>query len=390
MDFSWSDEQLTLKRRVIKFAQKELNGDADGDLNSDLRVRDRQGAFAKEGWQRCAEFGIQGLCMPSEYSGSPAQDLMTTVLALEALGYGCADNGLTLALNTQIWTVQMLVLLFGSEDQKQRYLPPMCRGEWMGVHALSEPQAGSDVYSLTTRAVPCDGGYVLNGRKKFVTGAPICDVALVFATVDPSLGKWGLNAFLVERTAKGFSVGPSQEKMGLRTVPFGEIFLEDCFVPTENRLGPEGAGFSISHSSLEFDRCFTLSSQVGAMERQLETTIDYAKKREQFGQPIGKFQSVSGRVADMKLRLETAKLLLYKVAWLKQKGENAMLEASMLKLHVSEVAVASGLDAVRIHGGNGYLSEYGVERDLRDAVGGVIYAGTSDIQRNIIARSLGL
>ena len=381
MDFAWSDEQIALKERVTRFATERLN---EGVVE-----RDRHSKFAKDAWQACAEFGIQGLCMPEAYGGA-AKDLMTTVLALEALGYGCADSGLTLALNTQIWTVQMLVLLFGSEAQKQRYLPPMCRGEWVGVHALSEPEAGSDVYSLTTRAEPCKGGYRLNGRKKFVTGGPICNLAMVFATVDPNLGKWGLNAFLVERTAEGFVTGPSQEKMGLRTVPFGEISFEDCFVPEENRLGPEGAGFSISHSSLEYDRCFTLASQLGAMERQLEQTIAYARSREQYGQPIGKFQSVSNRVADMKLRLEMAKLLLYKVAWLKERKQPAMLESSLLKLHVSEAGVASGLDAVRIHGGNGYLTEHGVERGLRDAVGGVIYAGTSDIQRNIVARALGL
>ncbi|MEL6939397.1 MAG: acyl-CoA dehydrogenase family protein [Cyanobacteria bacterium J06598_1] len=382
MDFSWSPEQLAFKESVIAFAQNELD-------NTDISERDRQEKFSRGNWKKCADFGLQGLCMPAKYGGAE-KDLMTTVLALEALGYGCADGGLTLALNTQIWTVQMLIVAFGSEAQKQRYLPPMCLGNWMGVHALSEPEAGSDVYSLTTEAKPCEGGYVLNGRKKFVTGAPICDVALVFATTDLSLGKWGLDVFLVDRTMAGFSTGPSQEKMGLRTVPFGEVILQDCFVPEANRLGPVGAGFSISHSSLEYDRCFTLASQLGAMERQLETTLDYAKTREQSGQPIGKFQSVANRVADMKLRLELAKLLLYKVAWLKDQGKSAMLEASMLKLHLSEAFVASSLDAVRVHGGNGYLSEYGVERDLRDAVGGVIYAGTSDIQRNIIARSLGL
>ncbi|MEM9163727.1 MAG: acyl-CoA dehydrogenase, partial [Cyanobacteria bacterium P01_F01_bin.4] len=204
------------------------------------------------------------------------------------------------------------------------------------------------------------------------------------------LGKWGLSAFLVERSSSGFSTGPSQDKMGLRTAPFGEIFLKDCFVSEANRLGPEGAGFSISHSSLEYDRCFTLASQLGAMERQLDKTINYAKSREQYGQSIGKFQSVSNRIADMKLRLETARLLLYKVAWLKDQGQSAMLEAALLKLYLSESFVDSGLDAVRIHGGNGYLTEHGVERDLRDAIGGVIYAGTSDIQRNIIARTLGL
>ncbi len=382
MDFAWSDEQLDLKARVIQFAKAQLNGD--------MVARDYKGEFSRDSWQKCAEFGIQGLCMPQPYSESPATDLMTTVLALESLGYGCEDSGLLLALNSQIWTVQMLLLAFGTEAQKQQYLTPMCKGDLVGVHALSEPEAGSDVYSLTTKAVPCEGGYRLTGRKKFVTGAPICDVAIVFATVDASLGKWGLNAFLVERESAGFSTGPSKAKMGLRTVPFGEIFLEDCFVPAENRLGPEGAGFSISHSSLEYDRCFTLSSQLGTMARQLGKTIAYAKTREQYGQPIGKFQAVSNRVADMKLRLEMARLLLYKTAWLKENGQPAMLESSMLKLHLSEAAVASGLDAVRIHGGNGYLSEYEVERELRDAVGGVIYAGTSDIQRNIIARSLGL
>ena len=384
MNFSWSESQLALKQRVIAFAQQQLH-----EPSVDRVERDRQGKFAKESWQKCADFGIQGLCMPKEYGGA-SESLMTTVLAMEALGYGCADSGLTLALNAQIWTVQMLILLFGSDSQKQRYLLPLCEGKWIGVHALSEPEAGSDVYSLKTQAVPCEGGYRLTGRKKFVTGAPICDVALVFATTDPQLGKWGLNAYLVESTAAGFSCSPAKAKMGLRTVPFGEIFLENCFVPEENRLGPEGAGFSISHSSLEYDRCFTLASQLGVMERQLEQTVAYAKSRTQFGQSIGKFQSVSNRVADMKLRLETARLLLYKVAWMKENGENALLEASLLKLHLSEAAVASGLDAVRIHGGNGYLSEYEIERDLRDAVGGVIYAGTSDIQRNLISRSLGL
>lgn len=384
MDFSWSTSQLALKQRVIEFAQKQLN-----EPSADRVERDHQGKFSNENWQKCADFGIQGLCMPKQYGGAD-ESLMTTVLAMEGLGYGCTDSGLTLALNTQIWTVQMVILLFGSESQKQRYLPPMCEGKWIGVHALSEPEAGSDVYSLTTQAVPCEGGYRLTGQKKFITSAPICDVALVFATTDPKLGKWGLNAYLIEATAAGFSRSPSKAKMGLRTVPFGEISLEDCFVPEENRLGPEGAGFSISHSSLEYDRCFTLASQLGAMERQLEQTIDYAKSRAQFGQSIGKFQSVSNRIADMKLRLEMARLLLYKVAWMKEKGVSALLEASLLKLHLSEAAVASSLDAVRIHGGNGYLSEYEVERDLRDAVGGVIYAGTSDIQRNLISRSLGL
>jgi alkylation response protein AidB-like acyl-CoA dehydrogenase len=178
--------------------------------------------------------------------------------------------------------------------------------------------------------------------------------------------------------------------MGLRTVPMGDLIFEDCYLTAENRLGPEGAGASISTNSLEWERCSILASHLGAMERQLETCIRYARQRHQFDQAIGKFQSVSNRIADMKLRLETARLLLYKVAWMKMKGQPAMMEAAILKLYLSECFVQSSLDAVRIHGGNGYLTEYGVERELRDAVGGVLYAGTSDIQRNIIAGLLGL
>ena len=204
------------------------------------------------------------------------------------------------------------------------------------------------------------------------------------------MGKWGVTAFLVETTAPGCTIGPVHDKMGLRTVPIGSLEFSDCFIPEENRLGGEGAGFSILNYSLEFDRCCILASQLGAMQRQLEETVEYARTRHQFGQPIGKFQSVSNRIADMKLRLETSRLLLYKVAWMKKRGESAMLDAALLKLHLSESFIASSLDAVRTHGGTGYLTEYDVERDLRDAVGGVLYAGTSDIQRNVIAKLLGL
>jgi hypothetical protein len=246
------------------------------------------------------------------------------------------------------------------------------------------------VFSLQTTATRCDGGYRLNGVKRHVTSAPIADLALVFATIDPALGKWGITAFVVQKGTQGFRAGPPREKMGLRTIPLGDFFFEDCFIPEENRIGPEGAGVSISSHSLEYERCCILASQLGAMERQLETCIEYARERRQFGRPIGAFQSVSNRIAEMKLRLETARLLLYKVAWLKKTGKPAMLEAALLKLYLSESFVQSGLDAIRIHGGNGYMTEFEVERDLRDAIGGTLFAGTSDIQRNIVARLLGL
>jgi alkylation response protein AidB-like acyl-CoA dehydrogenase len=231
---------------------------------------------------------------------------------------------------------------------------------------------------------------MLNGEKCLVTLAPVADMAIVFANVNPKLGKWGVSAFLIEKNFEGYEASPVRDKMGLRTVPIGEIKLTNCFVSEQNRLGKEGAGFSISNHSLEYDRCCILAGSLGAMERQLEESVGFAKEHKRFGQVIGGFQSVSNRIADMKLRIETSKLLLYKMAWLKKHDKPAMLEAAMLKLHLSESFVASSLDAIRNRGGNAYLMDYGIERDLRDAVGGVLYAGTSDIQRNIIAKMVGL
>jgi alkylation response protein AidB-like acyl-CoA dehydrogenase len=382
MDFSWTEEQLALRERYVRFASEQLAGD--------VVARDREGAFSRELWQRCADFGVLGLSVPAAYGGAGEVDVLTAMLALEGLGYGCPDNGLAFGLNAQLWTVQLPIARFGTEEQKLRFLPDLCNGRRIGAHAITEPEAGSDVFRLEMLASRCEGGYRLTGTKRLVTFAPLADLALVFATVDPTRGKWGITAFVVERDTPGFRAGAVQEKMGLRTVPIGDLTLEECFVPESNRIGPEGAGVSISNHSLEVERCCILASQLGAMERQLENAIEFARERRQFGQPIGRFQSVSNRIAEMKLRLETARLLLHKVAWLVSNGKPAMMEAALLKLHLSESFVQSGLDAIRVHGGSGYLSAYGVERDLRDAVGGILYAGTSDIQRNIVARLLGL
>jgi alkylation response protein AidB-like acyl-CoA dehydrogenase len=223
-----------------------------------------------------------------------------------------------------------------------------------------------------------------------VTSAPDSDLAVVFATTNPKLKRWGISAFIVERGTPGFDVSRGMDKMGLRTAPVGELILQDCFVPEESRLGPEGAGVSVFNSSMEWERSCIFAGNVGAMERQLEDCIRYARERRQFGQQIGKFQSVANRIADMKVRLETARLMLYKVAWLKSQGKPAEMEAAIAKLYLSECFVASSMDAIRVHGGYGYMTESGVERDLRDAIGGTIYSGTSDIQRVIIAGWLGL
>lgn len=381
MDFSWTEEQLTYKDAVIKFAQKELN---DGVIE-----RDNHGELSRQNWQKCANFGILGLAIPEDYGGSAA-DILTTMLVMEGLGFGCKDNGLIFGMNAQMWSVQHPILEFGTEAQKEKYLPGLCSGEIIGAHGMSEPDSGSDAYSLRTRAEKVDGGYVLNGTKMFVTNAPVSDLAVVFATVDSSKGMWGITAFIVEKNTPGFSISGKIDKMGLRTSPMAELIFQDCFVPEENRLGPVGVGARIFNNSMGWERSCILASNLGVMERQLEMCINYARERVQFGQPIGKNQSVANRIVDMKVRLETARLILYKVAWLKKKGESAVLEAAMAKLYLSENFVQSGMDAIRTLGGYGYMTEFEVERDLRDAVGGTIYSGTSDIQRNIIASLMGL
>jgi alkylation response protein AidB-like acyl-CoA dehydrogenase len=381
MDFSWTDEQLAYKKGVIEFAR--------ATLSDDVVERDRVGEFSRRWWKNCAEFGIQGLPIPEAYGGADA-DILTTMLTMEGLGYASRDLGLIFGLNAQLWSVQMPLLLFGTEAQRQRYLPGLCSGELIGAHGMSEPDSGSDAYSLRTRAKKVDGGYVLNGTKTFVTNAPVADIALVFATVDPDKGMWGVTSFIVETGIEGFRVGNPIEKMGLRTSPMAELVFEDCFIPDDARLGPEGAGAKIFGSSMEWERSCILASQIGAMERQLEESVAYAREREQFGQPIGKFQAVAHRLVDMKLRLETSRLLLYKVAWLKKEGKPATMEAALAKLYLSEAFVDSSLDAIQVHGGYGYTTEFEIERDLRDAVGGMLYSGTSEIQRNIIARLLGL
>ncbi|HQU73302.1 MAG TPA: acyl-CoA dehydrogenase family protein [Calditrichia bacterium] len=381
LDFEWNEQQNAFYEKVVAFARTELS--------DDVVQRDSQQVFNRDLWRKCADFGLLGLSIPEAYGGSE-KEVMTILRAMEGLGYGCPDNGLTFAINAHIWTSQLPIFQFGSEAQRQKYLPAMCRGELIGADAFTEPEAGSDVFSLQTHAKKVDGGYLLNGRKSYITFGPVADVVVLFANTAPEKGKWGITAFLIEKYFPGFTRTPLRDKMGMRTVPMGDLILEDCFVPEENRLGREGAGISISQSALEWERCFILASQLGAMQRQLDGAVQYARERRQFNQPIGKFQSVSNRIADMKVRLETARLMLYKVGWLKSQNRSAMMEAAILKLFLSEAFVESSLDAIRINGGRGYVSEFGVERQLRDAMGGVIYGGTSDIQRNIISRLLGL
>jgi alkylation response protein AidB-like acyl-CoA dehydrogenase len=381
VDFSWSPEQLELRDAARRFARRSLNGD--------IIARDREGTFARELWALCAGFGIQGLPFPAEYGGGE-QDVLTTVLAMEALGYGCRDGGLLFALNAQMWSVQMPIHRYGTEEQKRRYLTRLCSGEWIGAHGMSEPDSGSDAFSLRTTAAPTKDHYVLNGTKTFVSNAPVADVFLVFASTDRGKGVLGVTGFLVERDMPGFRVGRKIGKMGLTTSPMAELIFEDCVVPVANRLGREGRGAGIFTDSMDWERACIMSPWLGAMERQLDMCVAHAKARHQFDRPIADFQSISHRLAAMKLRLETARLILYRAAWTKQKGGPCGADAAMAKLYLGETWIQSCLDAVQIHGGYGYTTEYEVERELRDAVGGTLYSGTSEIQKMIIARGLGL
>ncbi len=381
MDFSLTPEQIQLKGAAEEFARSELN---DGILE-----RDSTGEFPLGAWRKCANFGIQGLPIPQEFGGG-GSDLLTTILVMEALGYGCRDNGLLFALNAHMWSAELPLLVFGTEAQKRKYLIPMCRGEIISGNGSTEPDTGSDVFAMRTTAVKKGDRYVLNGSKMFVTNAPMAEVLIIYATLDRARGIGGLCAFLVERAFAGYSLAKDISKMGLRTSPMAEVILENCEVPEENRLGPEGAGMAAFNCSMEWERSCILASCIGTMQRQLEQCIAYARERRQFGQPIGRFQSVSNRVADMKVRIETGRMLLYKIGCLIKGGKKAHMEAAIAKLHISEAFVQSCLDAVQIHGGYGYTTEFEHERMLRDAIASRIYSGTSEIQRNIIARMLGL
>lgn len=381
MDFSLTDDQLTFKKSAIEFAEKTLNKGA--------RERERNREFNQEGWDACARFGVHGLAMPEEFGGL-GMDIMTCVVTMEALGYGCRDSGLLFAINSHVWTCESPILKFGSEQQKRRYLPDLCNGTLKGGHAMTEPDAGSDAFSMKCRAEKKGDRYILNGTKLFITNAPIADLLLVFAMTDPGKGFAGVTAFIVEKGFPGFSSGKPLEMMGLRTSPLGEVVLQDCQVPEENRLGKEGAGAAIFNSEMEWERSCLFATHVGAMAWDLEECIRYVTSRHQFGKPIGKNQAVSHKIADMQVRLELSRLVLYKVAWLKSQGKRAPIESAIAKLFVSESYVENCLEALQMHGAYGYSTEMDCEKNLRDALAGKIYSGTSEIQKNIIATLLGL
>ncbi|MBX2882801.1 MAG: acyl-CoA dehydrogenase family protein [Granulosicoccus sp.] len=381
MYLEWSHTQQAAYSEHVTFAKEELS--------DDVVERDRQSVFADALWKKCADKGLLKLPIPTSQGGH-GQDILTTTRILDAIGYGCRDNGLGFALGAQIWGSQMALSHFGSADQIATYLHPSMQGEKIAAYAMTEPGTGSDVFNVKTTAEAIGDCYQLNGEKALITFAPIAHYAIVFASTNPQAGQWGLSAFIIDTNTPGLKLGPNEEKMGLRTVPFGKISMNNCQVPRSALLGKEGAGASIFSYSQGWERSLVLAPQLGAMQWQLEHCVDFARNHERFDQSIGQFQSVSHRLADMRLRLETAGLLLYRTADLLQQGQPSLMQAAMTKTLISEAFVSSSQDAIAIFGGRGYTVNQGIERNLRDAIGATIYGGTSNVQRNIIAGLMGL
>jgi alkylation response protein AidB-like acyl-CoA dehydrogenase len=372
------------KRKIAEWAESEL-------VDPNLGARDESCQFWAEGWRRIAERGLAGAMVDPDYGGA-GLSIFEALLACEGLGYGCRDAGLVFALAGHIWTMTPVIDRFGSDEQRQRLLPGMCSGERIVSFCISEAEAGSDTFAMGTTFVTEDGPegptYVINGDKAWVTMAPVADTFIVFATTDPKLGQWGVTAFVVDADTPGLQVGPNRPKMGMRTAPFADVHFEDCRVGSDAVIGSVGSGASIFTRTMETERAFILVGQVGLMERQLADATAFAKTRLQGGRPIIELQAVSHRLAEMKLRYDNARLQMYRAALLLAQGRPVAQAAALAKVQISEASVANSLAAVETFGARGYVTDYGVEADLRNVTGGVIYAGSNDVQRNIISRLL--
>lgn len=369
MSTDWTKEQLAARDDAEKFAAEKLAGE--------FSARDRAGEFFREGWEACAAAGIQSLG-----TREPVEKLF---LALQGLGRGTPDVGFLLSLNAHIWGAVMPL----HRNHDERFLPDLAAGRTIGTHALTERDAGSDLAAMTTVAVREGEGYRLTGTKTYITNAPVADVFLVYAKQDSTRRDAPLNVFLVAKEDPGVKITRTFSKMGLRTAPLGEVAF-DVALPADRLLGREGSGLSQFHTALEMERAGVFASVLGVMESQLKRTIRRAQERSAFEKPIGSFQGVSNRIVEMKMRVEVGQLLLDSFVRRKMKQRRAPMESAMVKLYLSEAFVKSSIDAVEIHGALGYVEEGGMEHFVRDAVGGLLLSGSADIQRNTIAKLLGL
>jgi len=377
MDFSWSQEQNDLYRDTLLYVQDKLNSEEAGQV------------WTRAQWRICGDLGLLGLSVPTCYGGR-GYSALTTARAIEAFGRGHEDMGLVFSAAAHLFACAMPIAEYGSEAMKDKLLPRLCSGEWIGANAITEKDAGSDIFALKSRAVRDGDSYILTGTKSYVSNGPVADLFVVYASTNPSHGYLGITGFVIEKGTPGLVLSEPFRKMGLVSTPACRLSLNECHVPVAHRLGKEGQGAQVFKKSMQWERACLFSSYLGQMERQLELAITYAQKRRQFGKPIGKNQAIAHRLVDMKLRLEAARLLLYRACWLFDQGNESMLDISLSKLAVSEAAIQGGLDAIRIHGSYGYNGEYGIERMLRDAIPSAIFSGTSEMHRDIIAGELGL
>jgi alkylation response protein AidB-like acyl-CoA dehydrogenase len=382
VNFDLTEDQKLLRDEVLRFARQELSPGA--------AERDRDQTFSRELWRRCGAMGLPGIPVPEEYGGGGA-DPVTTAILLEALGYGCEDGGLNFALCAHLLACVVPIWKQGTEEQKQRYLPGLCDGTLIAVNGMTEPAGGSDAFAMTTRAVEDGDGFRLTGTKTFCSNGPVADVAVVYARTDPTRGyAGGTTAFIVETDTPGFAAGQKFEKMGLRSATISELVLDDVLVPKANVLGGVGGGGPVFSQSMEWERVCLVACHVGTMHRLLDRSIQYARMRRAFGQAIGKFQAVSHRIVDMKIQLEAARLLVYRSASRLDQARDVAMDAAMTKTFVSESLVEAAMKTIQVFGGYGIMTEYEVERALRDAMAGLIYSGTNDMMRNIVAGWLGL
>ena len=378
MDFSFTPEQLIFKDQVLRFASKEI---VPRCLDHDLR-----GDFDFQSFRKLGDFGILGLHLPDALGGSAA-DVVTTTVAGEALGEAGVDGGLTLAYGAHTFLCADTLFAHGSQAQKEKYIPKLASGEWIGCMGLTEPGAGSDVASLSTRAMKRGDQYILNGNKMFITNGPIADVAVIYAKTDKDLQHAGISAFVVEKGAKGFTAGKPLIKMGVRTSHTSELIFQDCAIPSENLIGQEGAGFLMAMQTVEWDRSTLMAPFVGGITYVLSKCIRYAQERYQFGRPIAQFQAIKHKLADIKIFVEAARSLIYRIAWCKDQGRPLNhLEAAVAKLFVGDWSLRPSNDAMVLFGGYGYCHEYEVERCFRDSRLAAIGGGTSEIQKKIISK----
>lgn len=376
MNLNFSEEQLMMRDMVRDFAQKEI---------APFVERMEAGEFPRPVLNKMAELGLMGITVPEAYGGS-GMDFTSYIIAINELSKVSAVIGVILSVHTSVGTNP--ILYFGSEEQKQKYVTKLAKGEYLGAFCLTEPSAGSDAASLRTRAEKKGDRYIINGSKIFITNGGEADVYIVFAKTDPSKGAKGVTAFIVEKGTPGLIIGKDEEKMGLHGSRTVELSFENMEVPEENRLGEEGEGFKIAMANLDVGRIGIAAQALGIAEAALEAAVQYANERHQFGKPIIANQGVGFKIADMATAVEAARLLVYRAADLCSKGLPCSKEASMAKLFASQTAREVAIEAVQVFGGYGYTKDYPVERYFRDAKITEIYEGTSEIQRIVISKHL--